>query len=308
MKIKKFNSFLNERSEISLVGKKVYADDKLLKTATLKEVGDNILFYHEDKGNFMFGKDKTFLYFTDSKNSVKKLANGEIDFLFFPIRTRFNSFTVAPIDDVWKIKHTNKFKGSEHILGIFEGFCNEKTIYVDMMSVRPKYQHNKINSFMLDLLQKEYPKAKLIFEDPTDQGYLFIKKYSPDAEIRWRSDDYRAKEWIKDHPEENEKRMKTKKKEMVSEGVNFDELEKDLEFIFLSNHAKYKKEKSGTDIIKLKDVTELDEIKIHTSLFIENAIGYEYEVRIMKVISYTEGTVEIKYRMIHPFYQKPFDI
>lgn len=70
--------------------------------------------YHEKIGNFFYPKGKFFIYFTDSKDTTNKLINGEFDLLTFPIRTNYNAFTVAPITDIWKKSHLNKYKEGNH--------------------------------------------------------------------------------------------------------------------------------------------------------------------------------------------------
>lgn len=98
--IQKFEEFINEMAVISKVGKKVFADDKELKTVDFSEIQKNMVFYLEKTGNFFWPKGKFFLYFTDSDDTTMKICNGEFDLITFPVRTSFNMFSVAPITDV----------------------------------------------------------------------------------------------------------------------------------------------------------------------------------------------------------------
>jgi len=98
--IQKFEEFINEMAVISKVGKKVFADDKELKTVDFSEIQKNMVFYLEKTGNFFWPKGKFFLYFTDSDDTTTKICNGEFDLITFPVRTSFNMFSVAPITDV----------------------------------------------------------------------------------------------------------------------------------------------------------------------------------------------------------------
>jgi hypothetical protein len=197
-----FQDFLTEMAQIKKVGSKVYADDKLLKTMKDEDLGSNMLFFMEKQGNWFMQKGKFYLYFVDSPEWIEKLQKGEYDFLFFPIRTSFNMFNVAPITDVWKKKFQKNTRGAEHVLGIVEGFADEekKKVYIEMMSVRPAFKRNKINTMMLDALKGPFHDYEWYFEDVTDDGYMFAKKWMPDVNFSWTGS-YRSKEWKKDHPD-----------------------------------------------------------------------------------------------------------
>lgn len=187
---------------ITKKGKKVYVDDKLIKDSDIKELEDNAALYHEKTGNFMVQKGKFWLWFVDSREWIDKLKAGEYDMLMFPFRRRFD-WNSAPINDVWKKSHQKHTRGAEHIIGIVEGFIDEedKKIIIEMMSVKPGYKMNRINTHMMNIIKDSFKEYKLVFEDPTDDGYLFMKKYAPDAEISWTIKG-RPKEYLKDHPEE----------------------------------------------------------------------------------------------------------
>ena len=110
----------------------------------------------------------------DSEESAQKMKAGEIPMLMVPQGT-FSSGG-SPISDVWSKRFAKK--GTEHILGILEGTSNEDEIYINMMTVRPKYKRNTINTKMIQFLQKHFPNAKLSFSSPTEQGKKFISSYT----------------------------------------------------------------------------------------------------------------------------------
>jgi hypothetical protein len=203
VRIKSFSEFsVSEMTQITKKGKSVIIGDKKLRDVTFKELDDNIAFFRtpEGKGNWLMPEKKFWLYVLDSDAEVQKLGSGENEMLFFPARTRMNIFSVNPIKDVWKRSWLNKHKGSEHILALAEGFADKDRVLIKMMSVKPAYQHNKMNTLMLDSLRDSFPGAKLVFEDPTEDGYAFMKAYAPDAKIRWTIGwDSRPKAYKQDH-------------------------------------------------------------------------------------------------------------
>lgn len=76
-----------------------------------------------------------------------------------------------------------------------------------------------------------------------------------------------------------------------------DDFKKHLEYHFLK--AEYKRDKKGTGIYP--DAYKMPKDLKGKIFFVENGVGYEYEV------TFTDNEGGFRYRMIHPFYQKPFD-
>lgn len=175
---------LAEMPQITRQGSKVMADDQPLKAANLEQLEPNFSMYHEQQGNMFFPKGKIFLYFHSDPNWGEKVVAGEYDMLQFPYTGRYARFGAAPIKDIWKSSHTKNFKGSDKILGIIEAFEGGGEVIIQMMSVRPGFKKNRINSFMVDRIRKQFPSAQIVFEDPTRDGWAFIQKYAPDAEAR----------------------------------------------------------------------------------------------------------------------------
>ena len=164
---------LNEMPVISLKGKTVLADDKPLKEVDVDNIENNIVFFRETRPRSLYPEGTTWVYFLDSEESAKKMEAGEISMLFIPQGTFYSGG--SPITDVWKKQFAKE--GTEHILGILEGHTNEEEIYINMMTVRPKYKRNTINTKMIKFLQNRFPNAKLSFSSPTPEGKKFISKY-----------------------------------------------------------------------------------------------------------------------------------
>jgi hypothetical protein len=189
-------SEVDEMAEITRKGTRVLAGDKPLKGMKATELEGNMVLFYDKAGRgglFPMPPGKFWLYLMDSDDAAKKMGAGEYDMMLFPFRRAY-SFTAAPITDVWKKSHTKNFKGSEHILAITEGVATDDKILLEMMSVRPGYKHNKIQTLMVDYIKNFMPKAKLVFEDPTEDGLNFMWHYAPDAEVKWTID-YRPKIW-----------------------------------------------------------------------------------------------------------------
>ncbi len=177
--IKKYTNFSNEKYSIIKKGKKLYADDKPLKTMSLVELDDNIIYWRNIVNNFMFYEGYTMVWFIDDDKNVKTLLeDGGSQLLHFPLARAFD-WSASPITDIWK-KNTPLQK---HIIGVLKAYTTEKLIYIDMMSVRTGYMKNGINNFMVQSLVKEFPSAVIKFSKPTEEGKEFIKKYYPNAMI-----------------------------------------------------------------------------------------------------------------------------
>ena len=177
--IYKFMNFkqwlLSEMPVISLQGKTVLADDKPLKEVDVDNIKNNIVFFRvPEDTRHIYETGTTWVYFLDSEESAEKMKAGHIPMLMVPQGT-FSSGG-NPITDVWKKRFARE--GTEHILGILEGNTTEDEIYINMMTVRPKYKRNTINTKMIQFLQKIYPNAKLFFSDATPEGEKFINKYT----------------------------------------------------------------------------------------------------------------------------------
>ncbi len=169
---------LFEMPNITRQGKTVMSDNSLLKFAKLDEVMPNILFFRTPApppGSFsLFAEGYSLVYFMDSEQSAQDMKDGKIPYKIIPRGTFYSGG--SPITDVWKKKFHEP--GQEHILGLIEGNTMPDRIYIDMMAVRPEYRRSKINTFMIEAMQRDYPSARVDYSNPTDQGKKFIKSYT----------------------------------------------------------------------------------------------------------------------------------
>jgi len=198
MKFKEW--LLNEIPVISIgSNKSVLADDQPLKELDVDAIQNNLVVFRvppAKKGSVGFFEDgKTWVYFMDSEESAKEMKNHEIPMLIVPQGTIHSGG--SPITDIWKRaffkkgsdqpremtvgNKTKVVQGTDKILGVIEGTTNDEVIYIDMMTVRPPFKRNSINSKMIQALKQDFPKAKIEFSRPTPQGRKFLDKTMPDA-------------------------------------------------------------------------------------------------------------------------------
>lgn len=172
-----YTHLLNELTpDIDLVGKTVMADKVPLKTLKFADIEENIIMFRDPSPNSFFGEGFTLVYFMDSKQSAIDMKDGKIPYLRVPQGT-FHSGG-SPITDIWKRRFQKP--GTEHILGVLEGWSDDKVIYLDMLTVRPKYQKNTIARRMVDIVRREFPSAKIKHSDTTSAGGKFMNSYKKD--------------------------------------------------------------------------------------------------------------------------------
>jgi hypothetical protein len=130
----------------------------------------------------------------DSEEAAKDMQGGKIPYLMFPRGTIHSGG--SPIIDIWKKRFQKP--GQEHILGVIEGNTSGEEIYIDMISVRNKWQRNHIAKMMLEFLKSKFPNAKLKTSGQTERGKKFFK--STDAtEVREGMETSPGfKQWFKD--------------------------------------------------------------------------------------------------------------
>jgi hypothetical protein len=66
---------------------------------------------------------------------------------------------------------------SKLLAGAVQFIVEDKDLVITHMVVDNPYQRNRINSFMIDQVQKEYPERNLLFHDLTDKGRSFMEGY-----------------------------------------------------------------------------------------------------------------------------------
>jgi hypothetical protein len=159
--------------DIDVQGKFVMANNTPLKDLDVVDVQKNIVILRESGKSGFFAEGYTLVYFMDSEASAQDLKDGKIPYLMIPRGTFYSGG--SPITDIWKKKFQKP--GTEHILGILEGHSDENKIYIDMISVRPKYQKNTIATKMVHMLRRNYPNAKISHSSATSAGEKFNRSY-----------------------------------------------------------------------------------------------------------------------------------
>ena len=168
---------INEMPDITKSGKTVYANGSKLKDLQVLDVMENIVvILNQQEG--IFSRGLCLVYFMDTAENAQKMKYGKIPYLMTPRGTFMTGG--SPITDIWKKRFQRP--GTESILGHIEAFVDlddtSKDIYIDMMTVRPGYRRNRINSLMIDALRKSFQNRKVTFSKPTSDGSKFIKKYT----------------------------------------------------------------------------------------------------------------------------------
>lgn len=168
-------SKMSKGGELSVKNKVVYEGDKLLRDMTLEEADKYIGFYHEKKGNIMFAKNSFVGWFYDIANFGEKINSGEFDFLVFPPVMRYDFNGDGIVDKIWKTQWQKAYKGAKNLLGMVQGWYDEenKNIVIQYMSVRPSAKRNRVNSFMIQAVKKEFDATEVIFDEPTKEGKIF---------------------------------------------------------------------------------------------------------------------------------------
>jgi len=166
----KLTPLIKEFPDISKKDKTVYAGNAALRNLKVDDVVKNIVFIRNEKDGF-FPVGWSLVYFLDNEESAELMKQGKIPYLMVPRGTFHRGG--SPITDIWKKKFQQP--GTEHILGVIEANVMEDSIYIDMITVRPGYQRNKIASMMLEMIKKQYPNAKISTSSTTPKGEKFFK-------------------------------------------------------------------------------------------------------------------------------------
>ena len=154
-------------------GKTALAGDKPLRDQNVEEIYDNIVVIRQGKEGGFLPVGWTLVYFMDSDESANGIAHGEIPYLMVPRGTFMSGG--SPITDIWLKKFQKP--GTEHILGVIEGHSDDKSIFIDMVTVRPGWKRNHIAKLMMDRLKKTFPEANLTTSTQTDAGQKLFKSY-----------------------------------------------------------------------------------------------------------------------------------
>lgn len=172
------NKPITESPLMTKKGATALAGDKPLKKQNVEKVTGNIVVIRQGTEGGFLAVGWTLVYFMDSDESAQAMKEGKIPYLIVPRGTFMSGG--SPITDIWLKKFQKP--GTEHILGIIEGHSDDKTIYIEMISVRPGWKRNHIAKLMMDRLKKSFPEAKLTTSTQTDDGQKLFKSYGGEQE------------------------------------------------------------------------------------------------------------------------------
>lgn len=152
------------------------ANDRLLRELTLDDLSENLALLKMPEpveGRFFnVPPGEYYLFFLDEPQRVKTIADRFPMFPPFGFSAFRLGFRSSPIKDIWK-----KGRNSDGMIGIVRFYVRDEFVFIDMMSVKPGYKHNHVNTFMMRAIQDQFPNKELCFSDPTEPGKKFIQKF-----------------------------------------------------------------------------------------------------------------------------------
>ncbi|HQI45912.1 MAG TPA: hypothetical protein PLC59_07640, partial [Bacteroidales bacterium] len=239
------NSPIIESPVITRQGKIALSDNKPLKNKTIEDVNKNIVVIRQGAGGGLMPEGWTLVYFMDSEESAQAMKRGEIPYLMVPRGTGYSGGN--PITDIWQKRFQKR--GTEHILGVLEGHSDNKTVYIDMITVRPGWKRNRIATLMIDSLKRRFPESQILTSSQTEDGQKLFKttggkEFHPD-----------------DKKDENRKGQHFSKSEEVSEGYGAGIPEEDRLKIKNSDGSVRRWQIRSKDAPKTPKLTEEEEIK-----------------------------------------------
>jgi hypothetical protein len=142
---------------------------------------NDIVWFREEKGNFIVEKNTVYAWLYDDPKASEKLESGEYDYVLFPpsggMGLRWQKGYVAPLQRIWTKKYQNKTKGSDRLIGIVQGWYDEenKKLYIDMMTTRKDMRRKGVNSHIIRELRKELglEREQVEFVNTTKDGAGF---------------------------------------------------------------------------------------------------------------------------------------
>lgn len=143
---------------------------------------NDIIIYYEKEGNFMVAKGTFYAWLYDEEGAGAKMSSGEYDFILFPMGGGFSLAMqkgyVPPLLKVWKKDFQKDKKGIEHLMGIVQGYYDDKEnkLYIEMMTTNPKFRRMGINGHIIKQLREQFEVSQdnVIFNKPTDMGKKFM--------------------------------------------------------------------------------------------------------------------------------------
>lgn len=175
------NAFLRKAAGLEVKKAYIQDDDLLKRGGQINPDEFALVVYHEEQGNWMFERNKVYVWLYEDLDAAKKLQNGEYDWVLFPpstsIAMAFRRGYVPPLKQIWTKKYQKERRGSDKLVGIVEGWYDEdeKKLYVLMMTTRKDYRRRGVNSYLITYLRQKFglEKDQVIFDKPTDEGKMF---------------------------------------------------------------------------------------------------------------------------------------
>jgi hypothetical protein len=181
-----------ERSTTDLSDVTHYLDGRseYKKGGDVEQNFNSVLIYYEKEGNFIVPKNLVYAWLYDEKDAGEKLETGEYMYPMFPFaRPSFSFRGTPPLLQVWTKKYQEKIIGSNHLIGIIQGFYipEEKKLYIEMQTTRKDMRRKGVMSYMIKALREQFnlDKDDVVFEDLTPIGEKFVKsgKYEDGGEM-----------------------------------------------------------------------------------------------------------------------------
>ena len=142
---------------------------------------NEIVLYYEKNGNFLIPKGTFYAWLYDDPTAVQKMNSGEWDFVMFPMTSMSIALQrgyIPPLLRIWDKKFQKDKKGIEHLLGIVQGYYDDKEgkLHIEMMTTNPKHRREGINANIIRQLREEFKVSQddVVFEKPTKMGEKFI--------------------------------------------------------------------------------------------------------------------------------------
>jgi len=127
--------------------------------------------------HFGFDPDTMLLYFfVDPADKPKMIdittgRDTENVIPLFPTR-RPGKSGPGTIDVFWSKPAAKKW-----LAGALQFIPQDDQIILTHMAVKPKWRRNRLNTLMIEIMKDEFPNRKVLFHEPTDIGYKFMKFY-----------------------------------------------------------------------------------------------------------------------------------
>lgn len=162
--------------KFTLRGKTVYLDG--VPTKKLTSLPPEVVGYWEVPTFFAGAPGEFYFYVFMDFETRQKLYSGKLSApIMMPPYNR-KVFGMHPLEDVWKNRHEEYRK----LVGIVRGQQREDECFLDMMTVRPKFRHNNINTLMLQTLADNFAKGKPFTADEvTRDGQAFFERFDPEV-------------------------------------------------------------------------------------------------------------------------------